>query len=384
MKRAIRLGNLFLIVVLGMSCGGPSTPPPDTEKPSSTQVVSVAPTIAATPEVPSRESKELLAAEWMGGKILVSQVDHILGSRLAQIVEGVTGEVRLKEILLKERKLVLDTLIDNYLLIQEAHNRNLQLSDVQKEQILKQVRSKFDTKEQYEESLQKAGQSEEDLLRVMTNIELGKQCVEEEKARLSEQITPQSLREYYDLHISDRFTPPARSDINWVMIKQTEKRTLEEAKNLATRLHEEVQAKLQGLDKLDERRKVIQDYASQYSDHVTGKYNYGFINLYHGVPGWDKFDPEFRKSLETLTKPGEFSPVLKIDGQSYGFYLVYNFNPSRVSLFESKSVQDMLPNMVLFEKMEEWRNNLKKNFGLILYEENLSIIPDSIPSASAP
>jgi len=312
---------------------------------------------------------DVLLAEWMGGKIYLSQIDNILKGRLAQIVQDATVDERIASILAKERQSTLNILVENYLLIQEAQARGLQLSDAQKETILKEFRGRFDTREEYEESLKQSGQTEEELMKAYYNIQLGQMCVENERERIAQSITPEILRTYYDKHVQDRFTPPARTDFNWVVIKKTEERTLDEARTLAYRLHNEVEAALQGKESLEDKRKVLQDCAYQHSDDFTGKYNYGNVNLYHGVSGWEKYDPAFREELTQKTSPGTLSDMVKIDESSYGFFLVYNYIPTRISSFDSQTVQDMLPNMVLHEKLEEWRSELKKKYGLIVRRE---------------
>lgn len=358
------------------SCGkSPSNSPPVDSTPQT-----LAHTVFREPSPSSPD--DLLLAEWMGGKVYLSQIDNILKGRLAQIIQGAAMDERMASILAKERQSKLYVLIENYLLIQEAHARGLQLSDTQKETILKEFLSRFDTREEYEESLKQSGQTEEELMKAYYNIHLGQMCVANERDRIAESITPEILRTYYDKHIPDRFTPPARSDINWVVIKKTEERTLDEARERAYELHKEVKAGLQGKESLEDKRKVLQDCAEQYSDDFTGTYNYGNVNLYHGVSGWENYDPAFREELSKITSPGMLSDVVKIDESSYGFFLVYNYVPTRISSFDSQLVQDMLPNLVLHEKLEEWRSELKKKYGLIIHEENLSAAPCFIYDAT--
>lgn len=376
-------GVLVLGVLSLCSCGGGNVQ--STVEPTRAPLVSPLPSQQAQP-VPTNDR---LAAEWKDGKISLAQIDDIIGSGLAQFIKEVTDDARRREVVVQKRRSVLDTLVENYLLIQEAHARNLQIPDAQKEQILKKARSNFNTKEEYEESLRKAGQTEDDLLKVLSNIELGRLCVEDERNKISETITPQTLKNFYEAHVEDRFSPPARSDINWVVIKTNEERTVEQAKEFINKLYAEVREKVQGLAKVAEKRKILQEYADKYSDDFSGQYNYGFMILYQRGEGWDDFDPEFRAEIEKRNKPGDLSDVVKVNKDnsaesSFAFFLVVNAIPASVSSFDSTAVQDMLPNMFIFEKMDQWRQQLKKNYGLKIYEENLSIAPETVLPASEP
>lgn len=366
---------LFLI-----SCGGKDeSAKVDSTASSPSPVVSSPVAKEATPA-----EGDCLLAEWKGGKITLAQIDKISLPAMALYIKDVTDESIRFELIKKKRRSDLDLMVENYLLIQEARARNLQLSDADKEKILKEMRGKFNTKEEYEAELKKSGQTEEGLLQIFTNINLGRMCVENEQKKIQATITPQVLKDYYNAHIQDKFSPPARTDINWVVIKKTDRRPLDEAKLYAEKLYAEVRSKVEKLEKLEEKRKVLQDCAKEYSDDFTGKYNYGFLNLYQRGEGWDELDPAFRAEIEKRKKPGELSDVVKIDDQSYGFFLVYYVIGASVTPFESQSVQDMLPNMYILEKMDQWRRQLRKNYELKIYEENFSVSPAFIPSATLP
>ncbi|MBN2328898.1 MAG: SurA N-terminal domain-containing protein [Candidatus Omnitrophica bacterium] len=369
---------IALFMIFLSACGG--------SKEQAAEEAQTTPTaVAISQQTPFAPGNNLLAAQWNGGKITLAQIDNIIGPGLAEFVRFVTDEVKLKETLLQKRRSTLDTLVENYLLIQEAHARDLQLSDVQKEQILKEARGKFNTEEEYQDELQKAGQTENDFIAVLTNIHLGRRCVEDQQERISETVNSDSLRAFYEEHIADRFTPPARTDINWVIIEANENRTLSQAKALAEKLQAEVRDKMQGLSKLEEKRKVIQDCAYQHSDHFTGKYNYGYMNLYHRGEGWENFSPEFKNEIVEKRKPGDLSDVVRVEEDSFGFFLVINSIDSFVTPFDSPSVQKMLPNMYVHEKMEEWRRALKDHYQLKIFEENLSTMPEAMfPFSSQP
>ncbi|MGC9326159.1 MAG: SurA N-terminal domain-containing protein [Candidatus Hinthialibacter sp.] len=366
------LAMVFFMMFLS-TCGGSNEP--------ATEVPTTPTTAALAQQTPPAAEHELLAAKWNGGKITLAQIDNIIGPGLAEFVRFVTDEVKLEETLLQKRRSVLDTLVENYLLIQEAHARGLELSEVQKEQILKEARGKFNTEEEYLRELQKAGQTEDEFIAILTNIHLGRRCVEDQQERIRETVNSESLRAFYEEHITDRFTPPARTDINWVVIEANEERTLNQAKALAEKLQAEVSEKMNGLEKLEEKRKVIQDCAFQYSDHFTGKYNYGYMNLYHRGEGWESFSPEFKNEISEKNKPGDLSGAVPIEDNSYGFFLVVNSIESFVSPFDSPAVQKMLPNMYIHEKMEEWRQSLKDRYQLKIFEENLSTMPAPLLSS---
>lgn len=376
--------KLFLlaagVTVWAAACGEKPVP----EKASvSTPVPAPTPAAAvkldATPAAPG----DPLAAEWDGGKIYLSQIDNILAPRMAQIVEYASGTTRLEEIVASERRKTLDVLLENYLLIQEAFARRLSVTPAKKDELLRGFRGKYETEEQYKNALRQAGQTEAGLAQILSNIELSRLCIEDEQKKIQQSITPEVMRAFYDQHTEEYCTQPGTSKVNWVVIQAGEKRTLEEAEGLARKLHGEVKEKIAGLvGDVTAQRKVLQEYAKNYSDDFSGKYNYGYLFLYHKDPWWSSYSQAFRDQV-VKRGVGDLSDVVPVLDNSFGFFLVFDKTPSVVQPFESDPIQSILPNLMLKLKMDEWRDRLKEKYRVKLHEESLKR-PRTVPPASTP
>ncbi|HOJ59458.1 MAG TPA: peptidylprolyl isomerase [bacterium] len=366
------------VAMLAAACGG--QPPLKTAAtPSPTQTASsgtVPPVEVPVTPVPSADP---VAVEWDGGRITLSQIDNILGPRMAQIIEYASGTARLEEILAAERRKTLDVLLENYLLIQEANARHLSVTPARQDELVRGFRGRYETAEEYENALRQAGQSEAGLTQILSNIELGRLCIEDEQKKIKESITPEAMREFYDQHTEEYCTQPGYSKVNWVVIQAGEKRTLEEAESVARRLHAEVKEKLAGLiGDVTAQRKVLQEYAKEYSDDFSGKYNYGYLFLYHKDPWWSQYTQAFRDQVMKC-EVGDLSEVVPVLENRFGFFLVFEKALSVVQPFESEPIQSILPNLMLKLRMDDWRENLKKKYNVKLDEAVLKR-PRSVPS----
>lgn len=376
--------KLFLlaagVIVWAAACG--EKPAPEKES-VSTPAPAGTPAAAVRLDATPVTSGDPLVAEWDGGKIYLSQIDNILAPRMAQIVEYASGTPRLEEIVASERRKTLDVLLENYLLIQEAFARQLSVTPAKKDELLRGFRGKYETEEQYSNALRQAGQTEAGLVQILSNIELSRLCIEDEQKKIQQGITPEVMRAFYDQHTEEYCTQPGTSKVNWVVIQAGEKRTLEEAESLARKLHGEVKEKTAGLvGDVTAQRKVLQEYAKNYSDDFSGKYNYGYLFLYHKDPWWSQYSQAFRDQV-VKCGVGDLSEVVPVLDNSFGFFLVFDKTPSVVQPFESEPIQSILPNLMLKLKMDEWRDRLKEKYHVKLHEESLKR-PRAVPPAPAP
>ncbi|MBZ0258803.1 peptidyl-prolyl cis-trans isomerase, partial [bacterium] len=183
---------------------------------------------------------------------------------------------------------------------------------------------------------------------------------------------------YYESQI-DKFTPPPRSMINRVVVEANEERTLEQAKEMADDLHAQVQALIASATDFAGKRKVIQQYAYQYSDTPDGSYNYGYCIIYHLDGIEETFGKEFVDEV-LKTPEGELSPVVPcVNG--YGFFLVKEKESMGVQPFDSPPVQALLPQLIMQEKLESWRESLRKKYQVNIHKDQLR---QNLPEPSAP
>lgn len=383
MKKAALFPLVAGVMVWAAACGEKPVPEKPVAETEITPAQEATPAAAGRLESTPAASADPLAAEWDGGRISLSQIDNILAPRMAQIVEYASGTARLEEIVASERRKTLDVLLENYLLIQEAFSRKLSVTPAKKDELLRGFRGKYETGEQYQNALRQAGQTEAGLVQILSNIELSRLCIEDEQKKIQRGITPEVMREFYDQHTEEYCTQPGTSKVNWVVIQAGEKRTLEEAESLARKLHGEVRQKIAGLvGDVTAQRKVLQEYAKNYSDDFSGKYNYGYLFLYHKDPWWSQYSQAFRDQV-VKCGVGDLSEVVPVLENSFGFFLVFEKTPSVVQPFESEPIQSILPNLMLKLKMDDWRESLKKKYHVKLYEETLKR-PRTVPLAPTP
>lgn len=325
---------------------------------------------SATPSASKRVSRanDIAAAEWSGGTIYLSDIDNIVHPEQMMATYRLQENIKWEDVIAQKRESMVNMLLDNYLLIEEARVRGLSLTDAENEALLREFKGQFETEEEYQKHIQEANQTEEQLVGILGNIHLGRACMENEKQRIRDSLTPDVLQAYYESQI-DKFTPPARSMINRVVIEAKDDLTLEEAKEKAEDLHAQVQALIASATDFTGKRKVMQEYAYQYSDTPDGSYNYGYCILYH-AEGIDKaYGAEFVAEV-LKTAEGELSPVVAgVNG--YGFFLVKEKQSVGVQPFDAPPVQALLPQMMMQERLEAWRETLRETYQVKIHQEAL-------------
>lgn len=313
-----------------------------------------------------------IIAEWDGGRIYVSYLDDIVQPERSLAAIRLEDDVDEMTYVASKRREVLKTLLDNYLLITEAESRGLTISETEREELLHQARSQFDSEEEYLRNLAASGQTEEQLVDFLTTLALGRKCLTDKQMEIWESITLEIKNAYYFENI-DLFTPPARYFVNWVVIYITDERPEDEAKAEAERLHAEVSELIAGVTDFTARRTVVQDYAKEYSEHPSGDYNYGYVIIDDVPARREEYSPEFIDALEEIEEGG-LSPVVRIkDG--FTFFLTKEKSPSFVQPFEAEAVQKILPHMILKDEMDSWFESLREKHNLEIYEERFYSVP---------
>lgn len=390
--------NLFLCSMLFflLACGGSDEPISTIQTPDirssglpSPETVAVSEPTPAAPKV-----FDATVAEWDGGKITLSQLNLIMESRVQQMRMSTDDIEAINRAIGPERKTILTTITDNYILVQEARARGIDLTATDKEQLIRQIRAQYETEEAYRDALESSGQGEAELLLVMGNIELGRKVLVDERQKIMDSITQETLKEHYYENV-DMFTSQSRSDINRVVITFGDHRSESDARALAEELFQKVERDVQwaslqmALHRLavhlafclqvndiyaetefKARRKVLQDCAMEFSESFEAQYNYGYVTLYHKHPGSEKeYDEDFLVETQ-MYKSGELSQVVK-NKNNYVFFMAINQFPPVTMPFEADTVQNMLPNMIMTEKMEAWRQHLREKYNLKIYEDAL-------------
>ncbi|MEW6234166.1 MAG: SurA N-terminal domain-containing protein [Candidatus Omnitrophota bacterium] len=366
MKSAPLLLAFFLLCCVLGGCGGSSQQ--ESQKPAEPSAAAAVPSPFFKAESTPPAKDDLLLAEWNTGKIYLSQLEKLAAPERERLQKLTQDEKLIDKALVKKRGEILVVLIDNYLLLLEAQDRKITVTEAEKEQLLRNAQSKFNTLEEYKNYLKQTGQTEEALLRILAQTILGRKCMEQKSEEIRAAMTDKELRKFYDDNIR-LFTSIARSDINRVEVRWGEKRTEEEAKTLAEKIYEEVRVKLEPLSLFEEKLKVMQEYADKYSDTSEAKYNWGYIVIHHNENAPEIYSQALLDEI-ARTPIHEFSKLVKTN-LGYAFFLVRDKFESQKHDYNHPAIQNMLPNMYMKKKMYEWQEQLMKKFDFRLIEENL-------------
>jgi hypothetical protein len=185
------------------------------------------------------------------------------------------------------------------------------------------------------------------------------------------------MRVFYETNKTNYFSPPGTVLFNWIVIQANESRSLEQAKDMTEMLYLKAKSQVESATDFVGRRKVIQDFAAEYSDHPSGDYNKGFMFYYTKGDHWDSLHGELQTEIVRCPVK-ELSRVVQVDDSSFGFFIVKEKTDSYVQPYDSDTVKKLLPNMIMEEEWKKWRQNLYDRYNLEIYDDKLNA-PFPIP-----
>lgn len=220
---------------------------------------------------------------------------HDLEEYLAPLYFQYKAEYQGEELLEKLKKLQADgirQLIEEKLLLSEARKRKLTADPKEIQGRLDQVKERFSSQEEFEETLFRQGLVVEDLdERYRDQIIIGKLVDEEVRYQIS--VSPLEVTEYYDAHLVE-FDLPERIRIKNILIRAEKEEEEEEA---FVRIHE-----IAGM--LGNGRS-FEELAKQYSEGPNADEG-GLM----GLVGKGDLSPELETAVFSLLA-GEISGVVK-------------------------------------------------------------------------
>lgn len=158
----------------------------------------------------------------VNGEIVTSQeLDQMLRPLYAKYKRSYSGE-ELEKRLVEARKEALDQLIERKLVLQEAKKKNLQVDEKDAEARLKQIKSKFDSEEEFYFALGKEGMTvdqlredihEQLLVRTLTRQEVSRSVI----------VRPKEIADYYEKNIS-KYSDPEQIQVGQILIKKEKDR----------------------------------------------------------------------------------------------------------------------------------------------------------------
>lgn len=292
----------------------------------------------------SGEIKEQIVAVINDDIITYSELEKIL-SPIFEQYERIYSGAELFSMLQKARRDVLNHLIEEKLIVQEAARLNvkgLMGDDFSKEvdQSISEIKAKFPSEEEFQKQLKREGttmerfraqQEERTLVKAMLIKEASSKC----------SVSPMEVREYYDSH-NDEFTEGEKMHVSQIWIKEAPGKPEE-----AERTAKEVLNRLNAGEPFAELAKKYSNcpYASKGGD-------WGFIGHGH----WNK---ELEDAACAL-KAGEHSGVVK-SSLGYHIIMLHEKKPPAVKSLAQvyTAIESKLFNIKAGKKRDEWIAKLK-------------------------
>jgi len=293
----------------------------------------------------SGEIKEQIVAVVNDEIITYSELEKILApifERYEQIYSGAD----LFSMLQKARRDVLEHLVEEKLILQEAKKQNVRAlmgDDFVKEvdRSLTEIKRNFPSEEEFLKQLKREGstieqfrkqQEDRTMVRAMIIKEVSSRC----------SVSPLEVREYYETH-KEEFTEGEKIHVSQIWIKEKPEKP-EEAKRLAQEILGRLEA---GESFADLAKKHSQcPYASRGGD-------WGFISRGH----WNK---ELEDAAFALS-PGQVSGIVKTD---LGYHLIMLHEKVPATVKSLSNVYADIDNKLFAEKVtakrDEWIKRLKK------------------------
>jgi parvulin-like peptidyl-prolyl isomerase len=176
----------------------------------------------------------------VNGEIVTSQeLDQILRplySKYKRVFSGDDLEKRMEE----ARKDAITQLIERKLVLQEAKKKNIQVDEKDVESRLSQLRTKFDSEDEFYYALEREGMTV-DQLRENLREQLLVRTLTRQEIASSASVSPKEITNYYNDNIKTKFSEPEMVQVGQILIKKGKEK---ETRDLAYQRIQEVKAKL--------------------------------------------------------------------------------------------------------------------------------------------
>ncbi len=148
--------------------------------------------------------------------ITQTEIEHVMRPQAEQLSRLYTGE-ELESKLVLLRKEVIQRMIEDKLILQEAKKQNIEPSEEEIEERLKEAMSKFQDKEAFEKAIRAQGLNIWELKKIYKEQIMVRKIVRL-YVRSKMQITPTQISEYYSKHPDD-FKIPQSREVSQILIK---------------------------------------------------------------------------------------------------------------------------------------------------------------------
>ena len=271
-----------------------------------------------------------------GEAITLSELERILKPVYQQGMQAYKGE-ELNRYQAAARRQLLEQLIENKLIMQQAKEEGLSISEAVMEEELADIKEKFGSFDEFEEALEKEGMTIERFKKDLTD-QLTVRAMMEREIVHKAKVSPEEIKVYYSEH-KEEFLKPEMVRIGHILISDNE----EQAKDVYRKLEEGAE---------------FSELARQYSEA--------------GDPGLipiDQLKPKLKEIVESL-HIWEYSPIIKTE---MGWHIIQLKEQQSPEIIPLSGAWDSLETFLFKQKMaqehKKWVNNLKYKSHVIIEEE---------------
>ncbi len=230
----------------------------------------------------------------------------------------------------------INQLIDDKLLLDEANKKEMQIRPKLIDDRLDQIKKRYDSEQQFLDSLAQDGLTLTDLRKKITD-QLKIKYIIESEVRSKIHVNPQDVTDYYEKHFVE-FQSPEKMDLDSIFIAYGDDRP---------KANEKAKQALALLILQDGKNfaAVAKEFSSTPSIGLIEK---------------GQMLPSLEKSIFKL-KEGEISPLIETDGGIY-IFLIQKRIPAKVSTLEDvkNQINDMLFQGKFHDQMKAWLDDLRK------------------------
>lgn len=257
--------------------------------------------------------------------ITQSEADAYLNMIVLELSQRYKGKV-LEEKIEDKRKQLIEKMIEDKIIVQEAKRKGLQARADKVKQRIEQIKAGYDSEVDFENSLQQRGLTIKDLENKLNDQMIMREIIEHE-VRSKIIVSPDEVTKFYETHKSDFIQPETRAIESLYLEDETVLESLEEE-----------------LKNNPEFQLLAQKYKAAYAKDVVAK---------------ESLRPEVREQIFALAV-NETSKPLKEEKGVYFFKVREAHPPRQLALSE---VHEQIFNYLFEQKftvrMLEWLEDLK-------------------------
>lgn len=278
--------------------------------------------------------------------ITQSEVDRVLATMEAKLKELYSTPEELQEKMNQLKQNIVSQMVEEKVILGEAKKMGIKIAEEIIDERIKQIKARFTSEEQFEQSLEAQGLTLKDLRDRFRDQEMMKQMVDV-FVRSQIKVDPAEIAQFYQER-KDEFVQPEQAHVKSILIKVDESGDERQAQAKA-------KVVLERLKNGDSFEALAQEYSQ-------GEVDLGYLEKGQLLQGID----EAIFSLE----PGAVTDVIKTP-QGFRIFKLEEKKPARpLDLVEAQGlINDILYKEQFAQKFQEWITGLKQKASISLKDE---------------